>query len=104
MMNRTLALAGAALVSACTAGAGEPHFLLPEGTWANQFQMARQGQARDCAALAAATGYPMAIVITERGEGHMVALRPDGLVLDNRYPRPVPWWWLPYTWIVREAS
>ncbi len=102
MMNRALAFAAAAALAACAAP--EPHFLLPEGVWANQFALARHGQTRDCAALAAKTGYPMAIVITERGEGHMVALRPDGLVLDNRYPRPVPWWWLPYTWIVREAS
>jgi predicted transglutaminase-like cysteine proteinase len=59
-----------------------------------------------------ARGWPreallLAVVVTERREGHLVLIaRTSGgdLVLDNRMPQVVDWTRLPYRWVSRQSA
>lgn len=90
-------------------GACSPHYFTSAPAWQPYFKAVREGKVHsicDDAARSAVNraGGRLAIVLTETGEPHMVAIDGDGMVRDNRVPggEPVFWFELPYQWIAEE--
>lgn len=84
-------------------GACSPHYFTASPAWQPYFQAVRAGRVQSvCDNAARNAPGRMAIVLTEDGKPHMVAIDALGYVTDNRLPGGAFWWQLPYLWVTEE--
>lgn len=94
-----------AAACALAIGACSPRFEFNAAGWQPYFAQVRAGNHPSiCDNAARQQPGRLAIVLTETGEGHMVAVERDGWVNDNRLPGGAYWWQLPYRWIAEERT
>lgn len=95
----------ALIASAITLSACAPRFAFP-GAFQSYFAAVRAGRIHSiCNDYARAHHGRLAIVMTEKGQPHMVAIDSLGFVRDNRVPGGPVWWpELPYRWVSVEKA